>query len=119
MHLISKSYLMFHIFKTLTMYMTRNSDQILNGFGALATAAGLAEVAENMNVLKDRSSDLIMSTTRMGKDVSVVSSMKPKLDECSHSLALVTDQLNSQRNMIVDALKVSFLLRIFNFEINL
>ena len=88
------------------MNSTRNSDQILDGFAALATAAGLTEVSENINILKDRCSDLILSTTRMGKDVSLVPSLSTKLDECSRSLGLVTSQLSSQKILIVDALKV-------------
>lgn len=86
--------------------MARNSDQILNGFDALATAAGLAEVIENVAILTDRTSDLILSTTRMGNDVSLVPSMSSRLDECARSLAMATSQLANQKTLIVDALKV-------------
>ena len=76
--------------------MTRNSDQVLDGFAPLATAAGLADVSETINNLKDTCSDLIVSTTRMGKDISLVSSLSSKLDDCAGGLGRVASQLASQ-----------------------
>ena len=85
------------------MNLARNNDEVLNGFGGLATAADLNE---NMDILKDRTSDLIQSSARLGKDISSISAMSSKVGECSKTLAIVSSQLSSQKNMIVDALKV-------------
>ena len=79
----------------------------MNGFGGLATAAGLDEVSENISDLKDLTSDLIKSNERHGKDISVLSTMSKKVEECDKTLTMVSSQLTTQKIMIVDALKVS------------
>ena len=98
------------------MCTPRNSDQVLDGFAPLATAAGLAEVSETVNNLKDTCSDLIVSTTRMGNNISFVSSLSTKLDECTGGLGRVASQLDSQKAIIVDALKVLINFRFSTLE---
>ena len=79
---------------------------MLNGFGPIATAAGLTEVSENASDMKDLNSDLIKSNARLGKDSSVLSAMSTKVEESVKTLAMVASQLTTQKIMIVDALKV-------------
>ena len=86
--------------------LPRNNEHVLNGFGALATAADLRESSENIVILKDWTSDLISSTTRLSKDSHALTALSSKVDECTRTLAMVSSQLTTQKIMIVDALKV-------------
>ena len=59
-----------------------------------------------MSILKERSDDLVQSVTRFGSDLSTLSTIPSKIDQCATTLAAVSSQLASQNVLVVDALKV-------------
>ena len=101
------------IFRTIFLLCSQ-TDQILQGFNAIATAAGLAEIANEVDALKDWVAELSKSVTLGANDVKndfrVISTLSDMVSKCSDTVTRMASQLDTQKGLIVNALKVSIII---------